>query len=329
MIRSSERMFKVFIKYEWFYNTMFYRKRFELVDELRIFDHETQKIINGYDRNNFIKQNMYKHVTIRVTPEYSDKFSEHRLIYIMHKGLIPYGYMINHLNGLKGDNRIENLELVIESDNIRHGYRTGLSVTTEKARKLSSERWQGFNNNNSQFTEKDILNIIDLCKQGLSFSEIGNMYKVTHHPIADICHGVSYKEITKGIDVTINSERSIINSKNIRETSIIDSEEGLNNFLDQYKDRKPIELIHKFDEKVVKIFRYVRNKYNHPYRLMEKMFKTDHRRINDICIFNTYKTTGIDFSDITDKDVEEYLRSINSDYDIYGNYVENISTFHL
>jgi hypothetical protein len=35
--------------------------------------------------------------------------SEHRYIYQKRVGEIPEGYIIHHLNGLKGDNRIENL----------------------------------------------------------------------------------------------------------------------------------------------------------------------------------------------------------------------------
>lgn len=38
--------------------------------------------------------------------------SEHRHIWEKHNGKIPKGYFIHHINGIKHDNRVENLQLV-------------------------------------------------------------------------------------------------------------------------------------------------------------------------------------------------------------------------
>lgn len=50
----------------------------------------------------------------------------HRLIWEAVNGPIPDGLQINHKNGIKHDNRIENLELVTQSENAKHAYRIGL-----------------------------------------------------------------------------------------------------------------------------------------------------------------------------------------------------------
>lgn len=52
--------------------------------------------------------------------------SAHRLIWEAVNGPIPDGKEINHINGVKDDNRISNLELTTRSGNIRHAYATGL-----------------------------------------------------------------------------------------------------------------------------------------------------------------------------------------------------------
>lgn len=54
--------------------------------------------------------------------------SAHRLIWESVKGTIPADREINHINGIKVDNRIANLELSTRSENIRHAYRTGLKT---------------------------------------------------------------------------------------------------------------------------------------------------------------------------------------------------------
>lgn len=51
----------------------------------------------------------------------------HRAVWEVVHGPIPAGMQINHKNGVKGDNRITNLELVTPRENTIHAYATGLN----------------------------------------------------------------------------------------------------------------------------------------------------------------------------------------------------------
>lgn len=70
------------------------------------------------------------------------KFKLHRLIAIYYIKNIDNKKEVNHINGVKDDNRIENLEWVTTSENQFHAVRTGLRKTTikqrESAKKLKS-----------------------------------------------------------------------------------------------------------------------------------------------------------------------------------------------
>lgn len=88
-------------------------------------------------------RNGYKSVTLRFNGKYY-QVSIHRMVYIAFNGseeLNNSDLVINHINGNKEDNRIENLELVSTIENIQHAWSTGLvSKETHPLSKLSFEK---------------------------------------------------------------------------------------------------------------------------------------------------------------------------------------------
>ena len=64
----------------------------------------------------------YARYRLCVNGEHPRMFNAHRLVYEVFVGPIPEGMQINHKNGVKNDNRVQNLEVVTASENKVHAH---------------------------------------------------------------------------------------------------------------------------------------------------------------------------------------------------------------
>lgn len=69
----------------------------------------------------------YIHIAISEPPRVR-RVLAHRVIWESVHGPIPDGLTINHINGVKTDNRLSNLELMTAVENSQHAHRTGLAT---------------------------------------------------------------------------------------------------------------------------------------------------------------------------------------------------------
>lgn len=81
-----------------------------------------------------ISKVMDKNGYLSVSTTYKGKkyYFKHHQVIIVKAGLNPVGKTINHINGIKTDNSIDNLEIVTHKDNMMHAFKTGLKVPYNK-----------------------------------------------------------------------------------------------------------------------------------------------------------------------------------------------------
>lgn len=75
----------------------------------KLFD-ATGRNIGTLDRSSGYRKILYN----------NERYMEHIIIWIIHFGSIPSGYVIDHINYNKSDNRIENLRLATRSESNQH-----------------------------------------------------------------------------------------------------------------------------------------------------------------------------------------------------------------
>lgn len=116
-----------------------------------------------------------------------ETFKVHRLVA---KTFIPNPKnlaTVNHKDGNKNNNHVDNLEWMSNTDNMRHAYRTGIR-----------EELKGEESNTSILTEKQARSIIYLLKTtDARHHTIAKLYNVSRSCITDINTGKSWKHINR------------------------------------------------------------------------------------------------------------------------------------
>lgn len=110
----------------------------------------------------------------------------HRAVWEAFHGAIPGGLEINHKNGVRDDNRLENLELVTRSENMLHGLRTLGRVDNQP---------RGSRHGCAKLTESDIPVIRELLTTGLTSRQIASRYEVTKSAIKAIAQRTSWRHV--------------------------------------------------------------------------------------------------------------------------------------
>jgi hypothetical protein len=105
-------------------------------------------------------------------------FPIHRLVMVAFVGPPAKGYEVNHISGIKTDNRLHNLEYVTSSQNRLHAFRTGIQVPAH-----------GEKHCNAKLSLADVIEIKKKYAEGWKQSELANLYRVGQTSISRIVCG--------------------------------------------------------------------------------------------------------------------------------------------
>lgn len=108
----------------------------------------------------------------------------HRLVTRSFLGEAEDGQQVNHKNGVKTDNMIENLEYCTPSDNKKHSFRIGL------------ESHVGEKHNRAKLTNNKVMQIHDLLKIGMKHVDIAKKLGVHRTTVSQIRAGTRWSHVT-------------------------------------------------------------------------------------------------------------------------------------
>lgn len=140
--------------------------------------HSKKLISQRLDRYGYVRCNLYRdgeHVTITI----------HRLValaFIPNPDNLPE---INHKDGNKLNNHVDNLEWVTTSENQKHAYSIGLSKP-----KLGEQ------NPTAKYTKEDVVKVCELLKNGFGNAQIAKITGYSLSFIEKIKYGECWTHIT-------------------------------------------------------------------------------------------------------------------------------------
>jgi hypothetical protein len=118
----------------------------------------------------------YKRINFR-----GKTFYQHRLLAYAFLGLPEKSELeVNHIDGNKSNNSLENLELVTRLENVKHSLDTGLTPVGEK-------------HYSSVLTLKQVKEIVNMRKEGCIIREIAEYFSVSQGCVKGIIYGYNWK----------------------------------------------------------------------------------------------------------------------------------------
>lgn len=112
----------------------------------------------------------------------------HRMVWEAFVGPIPHPLVINHKNGVKDDNRLENLEVVTVAENTAHGFRV-------LGRRAVLNPSPGSKNGRARISERDIPSIRARIACGETDGMIAKSYSVSDATIWQIRKGNTWRHV--------------------------------------------------------------------------------------------------------------------------------------
>lgn len=100
----------------------------------------------------------------------------------------PKGWDVNHIDGCKQNNRLENLEYVTRSYNHKHAFQLGLA-------KSPFRHYQGSKHPGSKVKESDVHTMREMFAQGIPRRSIAEKFDISPYTVWDIVKRRSWKHV--------------------------------------------------------------------------------------------------------------------------------------
>lgn len=130
-----------------------------------------------YDQKGYVRYVLYRE-------EGKKQFKAHRLVAAHFIGELVGKLQVNHIDGVKDNNFVDNLEICTNRENQIHAYKTGLSTVPDN---------RGAKNGMSKVTEQQVVEMRIRLSLGESAYDLATEFGISYSSVRSICNGTSWK----------------------------------------------------------------------------------------------------------------------------------------
>ena len=121
------------------------------------------------------------------------KRRSHRIVLSCFTGVLDNEKQVNHKNGVRNDNRIENLEWCTAKENVIHSYKVLGKKQSERQINSAKQRFSGENNPKSKINKEIAQCIVKDRRKGIPLKILSKKYNLSTAQISAIARGIFWK----------------------------------------------------------------------------------------------------------------------------------------
>jgi len=116
----------------------------------------------------------------------------HRMVALLFVDNLDNKPIVNHKNGIRNDNRADNLEWVTHKENVIHSFQSNGRKPSQASIEAAKVRFSGARNPKAKLNEAQVLSIRQLRAKGVPLKDIAERIGISRAQVSAIARGRSW-----------------------------------------------------------------------------------------------------------------------------------------